>query len=158
MTSDQILRQQLTNLLMVRQAHMSFEDAIKDFPEEHINTRPPDLDYTIWHLVDHIRICQWDILEYIRNPDYAAPDFPSGYWQPPGTTTDVAGWNNTIVQFQTDRQALVEIINDPARDLTAQIPHGQPSHNILREILIVADHNAYHIGEIGVLRQTLGLW
>jgi len=158
MSSDQILRQQLSNLLLVRQAHMSFEDAVENFPEAHINTRPLNLEYSFWHLVDHIRMCQWDILDYIRNPDYTMPDFPAGYWQPRDAATDLAGWNQTIQDFLADRQALVDIINDPAVDLTAPIPHGQPGHTILREILVVADHNAYHIGELGILRHALDLW
>jgi hypothetical protein len=156
--NDKTVREQLTNLLLKRQAHMSFEDAVADFPTEHINTKPVHVDYTFWHLIEHIRICQWDILDYIRNPDYVAPEFPVGLWPAPDSTTDVSGWNKTIVQFKTDRDALVAIINNPQTDVYAQIPHGYEGHNILREILVVADHNAYHIGEFGILRQTMGLW
>lgn len=156
--NDQILRQQLVNLLTVRQAAMTFDDAVKNFQDEHINRRVPNSPYTFWHLIEHIRICQWDILDYIRNPDYKYIEWPTDYWPAPDATTDRAGWDQTITDFRADLQALVDIINDPATDLYAQIPHGEPGHNILREILVVGEHNAYHVGELGILRQTLGLW
>jgi hypothetical protein len=156
--NDKAVRQQLINMLTIRQAHMLFEDAIANFPAAHINTKPPQLDYSFWHLLEHIRICQFDILDYIRNPDYVAPEFPKGLWPAPDATTDQGGWDKTIAQFNADRDALLAIINDPTTDLYAQIPHGYDGHNILREILVVADHNAYHIGELGILRQSMGLW
>lgn len=152
------LRQQLINLLSVQQAHMSFASAIDDFPEAHINTKPPQATYSFWHLIEHIRICQLDILDYIRNPQYIAPAFPEGYWPAVDAITDLAGWEQTCAQFERDLATLVAIVDDPVTDLFAQIPHGMPGHNILREVLIVADHNAYHIGELAVLRQTLDLW
>lgn len=158
MDEAQPLRVQLMNLLSVRQAHMSFEDAVQDFPLSHINTRPPNVEYTFWHLLEHIRICQRDILDYIREPDYRAPNFPDDLWPERDATTDEAGWRHTIAQFQADLAALIAIINDPHTDLYSQIPHAAPGHTILREALIVADHNAYHIGEFAILRQTMGLW
>ncbi len=158
MSNNQAVRQQLVNLLIERQAHMTFEDAVAKFPAEHINTRPPNVDYTFWHLIEHIRICQWDILDYIRNPDYTEPKFPEGVWPAPDATTDMTGWNRTIEQFLADRETLAAMVRDATVDLYVQIPHGYPGHNILREVLVVADHNAYHIGELGVLRQSMGLW
>lgn len=158
MASDAILREQLVNLLVKRQAHMIFEDAVKDFPEHAINLKATNVDYSFWHLLDHIRFCQWDILDYIRNPDYVSVEFPKGYWQPLDSTCTLEQWNNTIEQFYADRQALVDIINDPNTDLHAQIPHGKEEHNILREINIAGQHNAYHIGEFGILRSVMGLW
>jgi hypothetical protein len=157
-TQDQAVRQQLVNMLTLQQAHMSFEDAVADFPDAHFNTKPPNTEYSFWHLIDHIRYCQWDILDYSINPDYQSQPFPKGYWQPRDATTDRDGWNHTIQQFLDDRQALVDLIQDPATDLYTPIPHGYGGHNILREIIVVADHNAYHIGELGVLRQTMGFW
>lgn len=158
MTQDTILRQQLVNLLTLEQAHMSFEAAVQNFPLEHINTRPPKLDYSFWHLLEHLRICQWDILDYIRNPQYQSMPFPEGYWPVRSAQTDAAGWQDTINRFLADRQALVDLVQDPNTDLYSPIPHGYNGHNIVREILIVADHNAYHIGELGILRQMMGLW
>jgi hypothetical protein len=156
---DSVLRQQLINVLIERQAHMTFEDAVKAFPSEHMNTRPPNVEYTFWHLIEHIRYCQWDILDYIRNPNYSATDWPSGYWRKPDEETDLAGWNTTIEQFKADRQALVDIVKDPTMDLYAPIPHGwSKDHNVIREVLVAAGHNSYHIGELGILRQQMALW
>ncbi|MBN1966301.1 MAG: DinB family protein [Anaerolineae bacterium] len=158
MDADRIIRQQLVNLLSVRQAHMGFEDAVKDFPPEHINSRLPNAPYTFWHLLEHIRFCQRDIIDYILDPDYAAPEFPAGLWLDREATTDTAGWQRTIDAFLADREELVELVQDPATDLYAPILHGWDGHNILRELLIVADHNAYHVGELGGVRQIMGLW
>lgn len=158
MNHDEQLRQQLVNLLSERQAHASFGDAVADFPEEHINTTPPNMERSFWHLLEHIRLGQADILDYIRNPDYEQVEWPEGYWPPEGETTDMAGWQRTVEQFLADRQTLVEIVKDPETDLYAQIPHGEPGHNVLREVLVAADHNAYHIGEFSVLRGVMELW
>jgi len=158
MMSDPHVRAQLVNLLTMRQAHMTFEDAVANFPMAHINTRPHNVTYSFWELLEHLRITQWDILDYIRNPQYQHMEWPAGYWQPPGTTTDEAGWKQTIQQFLADRAALVAIVQDPQTDLYAPIPHGYDGHTIMREILVVADHNAYHIGELGILRQVAGVW
>jgi len=158
MEADAVVRQQLVNLLMLRQAHMIFEDAVKDFPDTAMNIKPQHSVYSFWHILEHIRICQWDILDYIVNPDYVAPDFPSGLWRGQDETCSQAQWDATISQFYDDRQALVDIINDPQRDLYAQIPHGATGHNIMREIMIVGQHNAYHIGEFGILRTVCDLW
>ena len=158
MSDDQAVRQQLVNLLLERQAHMIFEDAVANFPKEHINTKPATLEYSFWHLLEHIRFCQWDILDYIRNADYKGHKFPEGYWQPRDAMTDWDGWQKTINDFYADRQALVDIVQDSATDLYTPIPHGYGGHNILREILIVGDHNGYHIGEFGILRHTMKLW
>lgn len=156
--SDAHIRQQLTNLLTLRQAHMIFEDAVKNFPVAHFNTQPVRAEYTFWHLLEHLRICQWDILDYIRNPGYQELNFPVDLWPDRAAVTDEAGWQNTIDRFLADRAALVAIVQDPQTDLYAPIPHGYDGHTIVREILIVADHNAYHIGEFAILRQVTGVW
>lgn len=158
MTPDAILRDQLVKMLTVQQAHMSFEHMVTDFPEAHINTKPNNLDYSFWHLLEHIRICQLDILDYIRDANYEMPDFPDEYWPHKSKDTDMAGWQKTIADFQHDLADLVQLVQDPATDLYAQIPHAIDGHNILREVMIVADHNAYHIGEFAILRQSLDLW
>lgn len=156
--NDKHVREQLVNALTKQQAHMLFDDAVKDFPVEHHNTRPANTPYSFWHLLEHIRIAQWDILDYIRNPNYQYMEFPQDYWPPRDQNTDAVGWNKTINDFHTDLQALVNIINNPGTDLYVQIPHAQAGHTILREINIVATHNAYHVGEFGILRGTMGLW
>ncbi|MBL8156013.1 MAG: DinB family protein [Anaerolineae bacterium] len=156
--SDQAIRQQLVNLLTVRQAHLNLDDAVKGFPVEHINTRPPKVEYTFWHLLEHLRITQWDILDYCRNPNYKEIRWPDDYWPARDAVTDAAGWQRTIDQFQADLDALVAIVQNPQTDLYSPIPHGYDGHTILREILVVADHNAYHIGEFAILRQVVGNW
>ena len=158
MNTNTVLRQQLANMLTQRQAHMLFEDAVKDFPEHAMNMKPNPLSYSFWHLLEHIRICQTDILDYIVNPDYVAPAFPAGYWLAEDQTCTPGEWKHTIQQFHDDRQALVDVVMNPENDLHAQIPHAQAGHNILREIIIVGQHNAYHIGEFGILRQVHNLW
>jgi len=159
MGNEVALRQQLVNLLTVRQAHMDFEDAVADFPEEHINTRPANCDYTFWHLLEHMRICQKDILDYIQSTEYQWLTFPDDLWPDKSAKTDLAGWRQTIANFREDRQMLATIINDPGTDLFAPLQNsGEHRHNILREINIVASHNAYHTGELGILRQIMGLW
>lgn len=159
MAPDEELRNQLTRMLSVRQAHMEFEDAVADFPRQHINTKPPNCSYTFWHLVEHMRICQKDILDYIQSDDYEWPDFPEDLWPDEAAQTDLAGWQQSIEQFLVDRQALVDIINDPDVDLFAPLANsGEHRHNIVREINIIVSHNAYHTGELGILRQVVGLW
>lgn len=159
MYDDKELRSQLARMLTVRQAHMDFTDAVADFPAEHMNTRPPHCEYTFWHLLEHLRICQRDILDYIAVDDYRSPTFPDDLWPDAAAETDRAGWQRTIDQFIADRQKLVKIVNDPSVDLFAPLANsGEHQHNILREINIIANHNAYHTGEFGILRQVMGLW
>jgi hypothetical protein len=146
-------------MLTIRQAAMNFEDSVAEFPMDQINAQPPNCNYTFWHLIEHIRICQQDILEYIESPDYVFPNFPDDLWPDTESAADEVGWQKTISDFLADRRALVEIINDPDRDLFAPLANsGEYAHNILREINIISEHNAYHTGELGILRQTLGLW
>ncbi len=156
--NDHHLREQLVNALVKRQAHQLFDQVVDDFPEEHFNTRPANVPYSFWHLLEHIRICQWDILDYIENSNYQYLSFPNDYWPDLNMEADAAAWNKTIASFRVDLQFLIDIVNDPTRDLCAQIPHGQRDHTILREILVVAAHNSYHIGEFGILRGALNLW
>ena len=157
--NEKELRNQLARMLTVRQAHMDFEDAVADFPPEHFNTRPPHCDYTFWHLLEHLRICQKDILDYIQSDPYTWPNFPDDLWPDKTLTTDLAGWQHTIAQFLADRQHLVVLIQNPAVDLFAPLPNsGEHQHNLLREINIVASHNAYHTGEFAILRGVMDLW
>ena len=157
MKDDQIVRDQLLALLRGGQAYMQFDQAVVDFPAEHFNTRPPNMDYSPWHLLEHLRIAQWDILEFIRNPDHVSPEWPAGYWPSPREEADEARWLETLRQFRADSEALQAIVTDPATDLYAALPAGE-KYNVLREILVVADHNAYHLGEFGTLRQVMGTW
>lgn len=156
--SDQILRQQQISALQNRQAHQLFDDVIKNFPPACFNTRPANLTDTFWRLLEQLRIAQRDILDCIENPDYQYLDFPQDYWPRPDAQANEDAWNRTITDFRGDLAALVEIAGDPTRDLSAQMPHGQPGHTILREVIIVVQHNSYHIGEFGILRGMMNLW
>lgn len=151
------MREQLLNLLRGKGAHMTFDEAVADMPIDAINARPPNVPYTFWHLVEHIRIAQWDILEFVRDPDHVSPEFPVGLWPARNATADQEQWFASIAAVQADLQAMQDLTADPDLDLLAEIPHA-PGYTYLREILLVADHNAYHVGELAILRQVMGLW
>jgi hypothetical protein len=151
------VRLQLAELLDGHGAHMTFEEAIADFPDAAINVRPPNVEYTPWHLLEHLRLTQADILAYVTNPDYVEPDWPIDYWPDPDAMATRHDFDLTNRAFIVDRAALRALVMDPARDLTAVIPRT-PGHTLLREVRIDADHNAYHVGEFAITRQVMGTW
>lgn len=157
MTLDSQLRQQLADLLRDGNAHMPFAEAVADFPIDRINDRPANVPYSYWHLIEHLRITQRDILDYLADPNYQEMEWPKDYWPAPDATTDQAGWDASIAGFEADLSQLIVLVQDPASDLTAPVP-SNPDHTVLREILIIADHNAYHVGELAILRQTDNTW
>jgi hypothetical protein len=156
-SNDEILREQLLALLQGGNAHMTFDHAVADFPLDRINERPPNVEYTIWHLVEHLRITQWDILNFVLDPSHESPDWPEGYWPARDATATAADWNHTLEAFRHDQAGLQDLARDETRDLTADLAHA-PGYNLVRELLLAADHNAYHIGELGILRQVMGAW
>ncbi len=155
--NDDALREQLLGLLDGGDAHMTFEEAVVEFPASGMNAHAPSVSYSPWHLLEHLRITQWDILEYIRNPAHESPDWPVGYWPATDAVATPEQFAGTIESFLADRVALREIVGDRSVDLLAPMPHT-PGHSIAREIRIVADHNAYHVGEFAILRQVMGTW
>jgi uncharacterized damage-inducible protein DinB len=155
--AERALRDQLTRLLDGGMAHMTFDQAIADFPLDRINERPPNVPYTPWHILEHLRITQWDILDFMRNPDYKEIAWPDDYWPAPDAVTDDAGWARTIAAFHADLAAIRAITTDPQTDLYTPYPWGE-GQNTLREILLVADHNSHHIGEFAILRQVMSTW
>ena len=157
MSNDSELRNQLVRMLTIRQAHMDFEDAVADFPEEHINTKAPNCDYTFWHLLEHLRIAQWDILEFCRNPEHQSPEFPGGYWPADESEPDDKAWNNSVQVFRAELKAMQALVSDPDADITAPLSQGS-GQTLLREVLLLADHNAYHLGQMVVLRRILKCW
>jgi hypothetical protein len=157
MNDESILREQLLAVLDGVGAHMPFDEAVADFPDDAINRRPPNVSYTPWQLLEHIRITQADILDYIRNPAYVEIDWPADYWPAADATATGEGFAQTIVGFRADLATLRALAADPATNLFATIPNT-PGHTILRELRVVADHNAYHIGEFAILRQVMGTW
>jgi hypothetical protein len=152
-----IVRRQLVELIDARGAHMPFDAAVADFPDEGINRRVPESPYTPWHLLEHIRIAQRDILDYIRILSYLAPTWPDEYWPDRAAEATPAIFAETIARFRADRESLKALVADSEMDLLATIP-GTPGHSILREMRVVGAHNAYHIGEFAILRQVMGTW
>lgn len=154
--SDQALRAHLERLLQGRSAHMDLREVVAAFPEAAINHAPPNQSATAWHLLEHIRIAQHDILQFVRHPDYRSPPWPEGFWPEPGARTDAAGWEATLQAIERDLDAFLALVRDAATDLLAPLPHA-PDYTVLREVLLVADHNAYHLGELTALRATLDI-
>ncbi|HLF89973.1 MAG TPA: DinB family protein [Anaerolineales bacterium] len=157
MNTDQVVRNQLLYLLRGGGAHMNLDQAVADFPMQHINTFPPNVPYTPWQLLEHIRLAQWDIIEFVVNPSHVSPSWPEGYWPAQDAKAIEADWFNTIQTIRQGLKQLENLVADPKTDLYAELPHA-PGYTILREVLLVADHNAYHIGEFAILRQVMGTW
>lgn len=155
--SDQALREQLVINLQGRQAHMPFADAVKDFPIKHINDVFPKGEYTFWHLLEHIRFTQKDILDFMTDPNYIEPEWPKGYWPEKGKKATGKDWEKTIAEYQKDVEELITLVQDPKIDLSAKVLNGT-GQIYLREFLLVADHTSYHIGEFAIMRQVLKLW
>lgn len=151
------LRRHVLYLLGEGGAHLSFEKAIAGFPADLRGVRPAKLPYTAWRLLEHMRIAQWDILDFCRNPKYVMPDFPSGYWPSGDAPPNGKAWARSVNAFRADLRAMVDMVRNPRTNLFARIPHGD-GQTILREALLVADHNAYHLGQLVLLRRLLGIW
>lgn len=151
------LRQHLLYVLGGGGAHLSFVETISNFPAKLRGVRPAKLPYTVWRILEHMRIAQWDILDFCRNPKYAPLDFPSGYWPRGDSPPDSRAWAKSVRDFQADLTAIQKLVANPRTDLLAALPHGE-GQTILREALLVADHNAYHLGQLLILRRLLGTW
>lgn len=154
--ADRVLREQLLALLEGGQAHMGFEDAVTGFPMKEINHQVPNAGYTVWHALEHMRITQWDILRFVVDPNHVSPDFPSGYWPKKGEEATPAQWKKTVEQIRSDLEAVKGLVQDPKTDFFRPIPHAR-DYTILREVLLVADHNAWHTSELVTLRRVLNL-
>jgi len=154
---DQALREHLVSLLKGGGAHVHFMDAIDGFPEAKRGAFVEGLRHTVWQLVEHVRIAQRDILEFSRNPKHVSPGFPEGYWPKTPVPPDEAAWEESVQAFQHDLQEMIKLVKNPKTDLCAAIPHGD-GQTILREALLLADHNAYHLGQLIDLRRALGTW
>jgi hypothetical protein len=135
-------------------AHVSFDDFIAAFPIDLINNAIERVPYTPWQVLEHMRIAQWDILEFSRDAGHVSPQFPEGYWPSTSVVADAEMWHETVKAFSADLRALAELVDDPAVDLLAQISHGD-GQTILREALLVADHNAYHLGTLALMKRVL---
>jgi hypothetical protein len=151
------LREHLLYLLGGGGAHVSFDKAVVELPARMRGAKAKNAPYTAWQLIEHMRIAQWDILEFSRNPKHVSPDWPGGYWPKSAAPPNPKAWARSISRFRVDLKAMQKLVRSPATDLYARIPHGE-GQTVLREALLVADHNAYHIGELVLLRRLLGAW
>jgi hypothetical protein len=154
---DAMLRQHLIDLLTGSNAHADFEAAIKGLPAELRGKRPKGADHSPWQLLEHLRIAQWDILEFSRDAKHKSPDWPGGYWPSSPNPPDDKAWDKSVRAFRKNLKAFCDLLSDPATDLYAKIPHGE-NQTILREALLIADHNAYHVGQLILVRRLLGAW
>ena len=151
------VREQVIKLLQGGQAHVTLDDVIKDFPARLRGIKPDGAPHTPWQLLEHMRIAQWDILEFSRNAKHVSPAWPQGYWPKTEKPANDAVWKKSIASIKKDLLSIQKLVENPKTDLYAKIPHGT-GQNILREALLVADHNAYHIGQLLLLRRLLGAW
>ncbi len=155
--AQKALREHVLYLLRGGGAHVGFEDAVKGLAASLRGAKPPGAPHSAWELVEHMRLAQWDILEFSRNPKHVSPEWPAGYWPATAAPPDERAWEKSVKQFRADLEAMAALVEDPATDLYAKIPHGD-GQTYLREGLLVADHNAYHLGELVFLRRLLGAW
>lgn len=150
-------RGHLIELLTGGHAHVDFERAIADLPVALRGAKPAGLPHSPWRLLEHLRIAQWDILRFSIDPRHVSPDFPDGYWPRGEAPADSAAWDRAVNDFRSDLNSMIELVRDPRTDLFVPIAHGQ-GQTILREALLVADHNAYHLGQLVTVRRLLGCW
>src|SRR6266481_4020140 len=151
------LRSHVLELLKGGHAHVDLETALKGLPANLRGKKPKGVEYTLWQLLEHIRIAQWDILEFSQSPKHLSPKWPEGYWPPDAAPPRASAWNKTVRQIREDLKAMEKLVASPKTDLLAKIPHGE-DQTILREALLLADHNAYHVGQMVLLRRMLGEW
>ena len=138
-------------------AHMSLDEAVADFPAGEINTKPPNLSYSFWHILEHIRLGQWDLLEYVQNAKLVSPEWPEGYWPPADATIDATGWKRTIAAIKADLKRMDRLLADPGIDIFAPVPFAN-NKSVVRCAFLALRHNSYHLGEFAILRQVMCLW
>jgi len=157
MQKDKALREHLVELLKGGLAHADFETAIKDMPANLQGKIPEGGEHSPWQLLEHMHLAQRDILEFTRNPDHVSPKWPEGYWPKSPAPPTKDAWETTAKAFRADHKALIHLVEDESTDLFAKIPHGD-GQTVLREVLLAADHTAYHLGAFILLRRMLGTW
>jgi len=154
---DTVLREHLKKLLAGREAHVDWKAALKDLPENLRGVKVEGAPYSLWEILEHTRLAQWDILEFSRDSKHVSPDWPSGYWPKNPAPAAATDWDKTVKAFHHDLEEMVKLVTNPKTDLAAPIPHGS-GQTILREALLIADHNAYHLGQFILVRRLLHSW
>jgi hypothetical protein len=157
MPNDASLRQHLLDLLQHGNAHADFDHAVENLPVNLRGVRPQGAEHSPWELLEHLRIAQWDILEFSRNPKHQSPEFPAGYWPANPEPPNEKAWDKSVNAFREDLKALCALVADESTDLFAKIPHGD-GQTVLKEALLTADHNAYHLGQLVLVRKLMGAW
>ena len=157
MPDDAALRDHVVELLTASHAHVDLVSVVGRVPADAWGRKPARAPYTPWQLLEHIRLAQWDILEFSRNADHVSPDWPDGYWPPSDEPSSLEAVKTSVSQVKTDLAAMVALVRDPSTDLFARIPHGE-GQTVLREALLVADHNAYHLGQLVLVLKQIGAW
>jgi uncharacterized damage-inducible protein DinB len=157
MQNDKALRAQLVKLLSGGDAHADFEQAVADFPRELRGKTPKGAEHSPWQLLEHLRIAQEDILEFSTNPEYKAKEWPKEYWPVTAAPPDARAWDRSVKAYKKASKAMCDLVENPKTDLFTKIPHGD-GQTILREALVLADHNSYHLGQLVLVRRELGTW
>ena len=157
MKADPDLKKHVVELLRGGHAHADFDAAVRGLPAKLRGAKPEGQPFTAWRLVEHMRIAQWDILEFSRNAKHASPKWPEGYWPKTEAPRSAADWNASVKKFRQDLKAMQDLVKDPKTDLFAKIAWGD-GQTVLREALLLADHNAYHLGQMLDVRRLLGAW
>ena len=157
MDTSKVLRAELDRVLSGKGAHADFDEAIADLPVALRGAKPAGQPHSAWELLEHLRIAQWDMLEFSRDAVHVSPEWPAGYWPASAAPPDAAAWDRSVAAFQADLKAMRKLVTDPSSDLFTPLAHGE-GQSLLREALQMADHNAYHVGELVLLRRALGAW
>jgi DinB superfamily len=155
--NDEALRAQLAKLLDGAEAHADWRKAFANMPPEMMGAKPEGAPHTPWQLMEHMRIAQWDILEFSRDAKHVSPQFPDGYWPPTPAPPSAEAWEKSAKAFGRDLAEMKRLVSDPKTNLFERIAHGD-GQTILREALLAADHNAYHLGQLILVRKILGAW
>jgi DinB superfamily len=156
-TQERAVRQHLFELLQGGGAHVKFDEAIAGIPAKLRGSKVAGIPHSLWMLLEHMRIGQWDILEFSRHRKHVSPEWPEGYWPDSEAPPSAAAWNGSLKKFRDDTKTMANLVKNPKTDLSAKIPWGD-GQTILREALLIADHNAYHLGQLVDLRRLLGIW
>jgi uncharacterized damage-inducible protein DinB len=154
---EKSLRDLLGRALSWGEAHVDWKKAVEGIPPKDRGKRPRGSPHSPWELLEHIRLATWDILEFSRNPKHVSPDWPAGYWPAKPAPANAAAWDKSVKALARALDEMRKLVNDPATDLLAPIPGGS-GQTLLREVLLLVDHNAYHLGQLVLVRRLLGCW